>query len=137
MFYLDEQLVYALQYGDLERVKYLIENGADIHAEDDDALQLSACFGHLDVVKYLIENGANQKKLFERWNKQRIMKEFFEIENCKPEKRHTNELCSESFELPKPGDWYVVWEDDSITILKNIHLTSVEPEIVKYVYIQC
>ena len=64
------------------------------------------------------------------------MKEFFEIENCKPKKRHTNELCSDSFKLPKSGDWYVVWEDDSITILENVHLASVEPELVKGVYIK-
>jgi hypothetical protein len=36
-------------------VKYLIENGADIHADDDYALVFAVSYGHLDVVKYLIE----------------------------------------------------------------------------------
>ena len=42
-----------------ETFKYLIENGADIHAEDDFALRWSAEKGHLDVVKFLVENDAN------------------------------------------------------------------------------
>jgi len=45
--------------GNLDIVKYLVENGADIHAYDDYALKWSARNGHLDVVKYLLEKGAN------------------------------------------------------------------------------
>ena len=130
-------LGWSAYYGNFEVVRLLLENGADVHANDDYALRWSAENGHLEVVRLLLENGAKQSELFEVWNKQRIMKEFLEIENCKPEKRHTNELCSDSFKLPKSGDWYVAWEDDSITILENVHLVSVEPEIVKGVYIQC
>ena len=92
--------------------------------------------GDLFKVKKLIENGAKQFKLFDIWDKPRIMKEFFEIDNCEPKRRRTNELCSESFKLPQKGDWYVVWEDDSITILENVHLASVESEFVKGVYKQ-
>ena len=51
-------------------------------ADDDFALRWSARFGHLEVVRLFLENGAKQSKLFEVWNKQQIMKEFFEIENC-------------------------------------------------------
>jgi len=43
----------------LEVVKYLVEQGADIHARDDSALQLAAANGELEVVKYLVENGAD------------------------------------------------------------------------------
>ena len=93
-------------------------------------------WGDLTKVKQLIENGADQKILFEKWNQQQIAKVFLEIDDCIPESRHTNELCSESFELPKKDDWYVVWEDDSITIFENVHLASVEPELVKGVYVQ-
>ena len=133
----DRAFRWSASNGHLEVVRLLLENGADVHADDDYALRCSAEMGHLEVVRFLLENGAKQSKLFEIWDKPRIMKEFFEIENCKPEKRHTNELCSDSFKLPKSGDWYVAWEDDSITILENVHLVSVEPEIVKGVYIQC
>ena len=132
----DYALRCSAEMGHLEVVRFLLENGADIHAQDDCALRWSARFGHLEVVRLFLENGAKQSKLFEVWNKQQIMKEFFEIENCEPEEQYTNELCSESFKLPKDGDWYVVWEDDSITILENVHLVSVEPELVKGVYIQ-
>ena len=44
----------------LSVVKYLVEcAGADIHAQDDIALRLSACHGRLAVVKYLVGRGAN------------------------------------------------------------------------------
>jgi len=45
--------------GHLEIVKFLVENGANIHAVDDCALRWAAESGHLEVVKYLVENGAN------------------------------------------------------------------------------
>ena len=121
----------------LDLVKNELEYGVDIHNYDDTALYLNAQYGHLNVVKYLVENGANQNMLFEQWNKQDIVKLFLEIDDCKPIKQRTYELCSESFELPKPDDWYMVWEDDSITIFENVHLASVEPELIKRIYIQC
>ena len=92
--------------------------------------------GDLVRVKELLEYGANQNELFEKWDKQQIVKEFLEIENCNPKSKHTRELCSVSFEPVKNGDWYVVWEDDSITIFENVHLVSVEPDVVNGVYIQ-
>ena len=45
--------------GHLEIVKYLVENGADIHAEKDVALRSASFKGHLDIVKFLVENGAD------------------------------------------------------------------------------
>src|SRR5665647_246421 len=45
--------------GDLELVKYSIEQAADIHDDDDDALTQASYSGHLDVVKYLVEHGAD------------------------------------------------------------------------------
>jgi ankyrin repeat protein len=52
-------LTEAAKDGHLETVQYLIENGADIHADNDYALQWAAGNGHLDVVRYLVENGAD------------------------------------------------------------------------------
>ena len=40
-------------------VKYLIENGANIHTDNDLALAWASSYGHLEVVKYLVEKGAN------------------------------------------------------------------------------
>jgi ankyrin repeat protein len=48
----------ASKEGDLNKVKELIEQGADIHA-DDFALRWASYYGHLVVVKYLVEQGAN------------------------------------------------------------------------------
>ena len=38
-----------------QHCKYLVENGADIHACDDYVLKRSAYNGYLDIVKYLVE----------------------------------------------------------------------------------
>lgn len=54
---MDEALENASGRGRLEVVKYLLENGADIHAGDP--LDEASLNGHLDVVKYLVENGAD------------------------------------------------------------------------------
>ncbi len=42
-------------------VKYLVENGADIHANNDYALECASENDHLSVVKYLVENGEDSK----------------------------------------------------------------------------
>jgi hypothetical protein len=44
---------------DLTTLSLLIEQDADIHANNDEALILSAENGHLQIVKYLIEQGAD------------------------------------------------------------------------------
>ena len=40
-------------------MKYLVEQGADIHADDDCALRWACDFGYLEIVKFLIELGAD------------------------------------------------------------------------------
>jgi ankyrin repeat protein len=55
----DYALRCSAENGHLDIVKFLVENDANIHADDDYALRCSAENGHLDVVKYLVENGAD------------------------------------------------------------------------------
>ena len=55
----DFALGWSAENGHLDVVKYLIENGANVYAGYDYALRCSAYNGHLDVVKYLIEKGAD------------------------------------------------------------------------------
>jgi ankyrin repeat protein len=43
----------ASEYGHLEVVKYLVEQGADIHAFDDYALRFANSNKHREVVNYL------------------------------------------------------------------------------------
>ena len=56
---LEEQLIEASCNGDLNRVKQLVEQGADIHACNNGALYWASMKGHLDVIKYLVEAGAD------------------------------------------------------------------------------
>ena len=51
----EETLRLAAEKGRLDVVKYLVEQGADLHARDEEALRLAAENGHLDVVKYLVD----------------------------------------------------------------------------------
>ena len=55
----DEMLRYVSTEGYPIVVKYLLENGANIHANDDESLRLSAQMGYFEVVKLLVENGAD------------------------------------------------------------------------------
>ena len=52
-------LIKASYYGNLPLVKYLVENGADITAEENAALRWASEKGHFDIVKYLVEHGAD------------------------------------------------------------------------------
>ncbi len=55
----NKALVKAAGNGNLAVVRDLVDQGADIHVEDDLALCHSAIGGHLLVVQYLVEHGAN------------------------------------------------------------------------------
>ena len=60
----DTALVSAAENGHIEIVQFLLNNGANIHAENDDgdedgALLAASDRGYVDVVKLLLENGAN------------------------------------------------------------------------------
>jgi hypothetical protein len=54
-----EALIEAAESGHLDVVKWLFEQGADIHAYNDWALTKAAGEGHLDVVKWLFEQEAD------------------------------------------------------------------------------
>jgi ankyrin repeat protein len=55
----DCALIWSAGKGYLEIVKYLVEKGADIHANDDEVLRVASEIGHLEIVKYLVEKGAD------------------------------------------------------------------------------
>jgi len=54
-------LVQAAKNGDLEKVKELIANGADVNMDNGGGspLMVAAFNSHLEVVEYLLENGAD------------------------------------------------------------------------------
>jgi len=56
---LNQELRTAACNGRLETVKYLVSQGADIHAERDEAVQNAAANGHLEIVQYLVNQGAD------------------------------------------------------------------------------
>lgn len=49
----------CVEKGNLEITKYLVEHGADIHANNDFALRKSPENGNINMVQYLVEHGAN------------------------------------------------------------------------------
>ena len=57
--YNDEALRWAAEKGHLKIVKFLVENGANIYANDDFALRYAAEKGYLEIVKFLCEKGAD------------------------------------------------------------------------------
>ena len=57
--YNDYAIKWSSENGHTEIVKLLLENGADIHARYDMALRLASLFGHTETIKVLLENGAD------------------------------------------------------------------------------
>ena len=55
----DAALTRAVLFERRDIVKYLIENGANVHAENDYALRWTARAGHFDLVRLLVAKGAN------------------------------------------------------------------------------
>ncbi|BCS82549.1 putative ankyrin repeat protein [Cotonvirus japonicus] len=56
---LTEQLNTAVLRRDLDKVKYLVENGADINFDRGLAIKNASSNGFLSIVQYLVKNGAN------------------------------------------------------------------------------
>ena len=54
-----EELVKAVESGNLQKVKDLVNLGVNIHAKDERALRWAALDGHLDIIKYLVKQGAD------------------------------------------------------------------------------
>ena len=54
-----KELINAIKNDSMDRVKSLVKDGADIHADNDIALSMACFNGNLDIVKYLIQIGAN------------------------------------------------------------------------------
>ena len=58
-YFYHSPLTKTSENGHLEVVKYLVEQGADICVDSDQALRWASRNGYLKVVKYLVEQGAN------------------------------------------------------------------------------
>jgi len=56
---LDKELIVYSKLDYLLIAQYLVSNGANIHAKDEQALGWAANNGHLEIVQYLVSVGAN------------------------------------------------------------------------------
>jgi ankyrin repeat protein len=52
-------LINAVYRSNLNQVKRLLSEGADVHIENDRALRIACSFGDFKIVKLLVEHGAN------------------------------------------------------------------------------
>lgn len=59
--YKGRSIIWAIEKGYLEVIKYLVELGGDVKVKDDYAIRYASRHGHLEVVKYLTESEANIK----------------------------------------------------------------------------
>jgi ankyrin repeat protein len=57
--YLNTSLIKASECGDAKSVKILLEQKADLHIENDQALRIACYRGHCEVVKILLKSKAN------------------------------------------------------------------------------
>ena len=56
---MENSLIVASRNGRLDVVRLLLDHGANVHANDDQALRFAAYNGHLNVVRLLLDRGAN------------------------------------------------------------------------------
>lgn len=56
---LDEALIWASRYGQLAAMKYLVYIGADVNANDNEAIKHTGRKGYLEATKYLVSQGAD------------------------------------------------------------------------------
>ena len=56
---LDEMLGTMALEGSIQGIRYLTDRGANIHGNNEYAVQIAAKMGHLEVIKYLVNNGAD------------------------------------------------------------------------------
>ena len=52
-------LIYVCKFGNLERLKHLVSQGADVHFNDDAIFRIAAKYGQLKIMKYLVSQGAD------------------------------------------------------------------------------
>mgnify|MGYP000903571971 FL=1 len=67
---LNKQLINALNIGDIENVRHLIGNGADVNTKDDDEwtpLHYVSMLGYKDIAEILIRNGADVNIIDNVW----------------------------------------------------------------------
>ena len=62
----NKELIWAASHGHIEVVELLLDRGANIHVNNDDALIWAARNGHIEVVKLLLDSGADIQAKYDK-----------------------------------------------------------------------
>lgn len=129
-------LLATVYSGHLEVIKYLAENGADIHYNNEYLLSLSVEHNHLHIVKYLISKGANMNTehgnvamvlsiAFHHFDIARyfIDEVKYDIEKLNPSDKEEYKWCKKYIDLKQMNDKLTnELEDTNRTNIKKIKL---------------
>ena len=137
---LDTTLIWASDKGYLGLVKYLVGQGADVGAHDNDAFRTASMNGHLEVVKYLVEHGADVHTYNDQALRYASMNGYLKV---------VKYLVTQEADVSALKDWALRYasRDGRLEVIKylvkqgaNVHTNNDEalgwaaqyPEIVKY-----
>lgn len=101
----------ASEFGHLEIVKYLVDNGANVTACDNWAVRYACKKGHIDVVKYLISKGADPLDYDN--HSIRMACEHGHLELVKY-------LVSQGTDTADKRLWWLAWESGHLDVIKYL-----------------
>ena len=124
-------LVLAVVYLRIEIVQFLLDNGADVHWNDDEVFRRAARMGDLEIVKLLIEYGAyvnNNSALMNAVERKNLSIIRFLIENGANSSIVPIEIMEKIFFKKKPDEMII--RNAEFCPISYVKLTDEIPQVV-------